>query len=203
MLWAWSGERIYFYDLWVLCVLLLMHISYSLHVLLLLLLSWLPWGLHCPYRLIHGGLCLGNLLCPWTYNMYWNDFYFHTSDNTCPMLGILLADETVCIMSYPGHPWLCGCYLSWIWRFWFHQWLLLWQLHCWTCVSWSLFTAISCSLAYWRRALYVTSSHAFSLTLPTSWPQSVLWHGKVVLTYCLLILSGVLASLYQIFNALG
>ena len=114
--------------------------------------------------------CHGNVSChpagffALTNNMCWNNFYFHTCDISCSMPGILWVDEMCCIccMSYPDHPWLCSHYRYWIGRSWSHQLLLLWQLYHWTYKCWlKSLIIISCSLAYWRRALYVTSSYFF------------------------------------------
>ena len=58
------------------------------------------------------------------------------------MLGTFLMCVTCCIycMFYLGYSWnwLCGCYLSCIWRNLFHLQLLLSQFHHLICVSWSL-----------------------------------------------------------------
>ena len=51
------------------------------------------------------------------------------------------------------------------------------HLHHWTCVSWSLLPS-----SHTGEGLYMWLPLIFSLTLPTSLPQSILWHGKVVLS---------------------
>ena len=95
----------------------------------------------------------------------WMRFAAFTLCFTCATLG----SEAIAFLEFEG--------------LWFHWLLMLLQFHHWTCVCWSLFTVISCTLWHAGGGLGMWHPLTSYSIWPISWLQNALSYKKATLSY--------------------